>query len=63
MFKKQTPSEKLMKALKEAHSCSVDLRYSLNNDDQRMGQAFNFNLRISELLRDVGNNFRLQELS
>jgi len=62
MFNKKTKAQNLMGALENAHSASVKLRKSLDNDDLRIKQAFDFSLRISEILRDVGNDFRLNEL-
>ena len=59
---KKTITKKLMDSLEEAHSLSVDLRKSLHSDDERMKMAFDINFRISLLLRDIGNNFRLKEL-
>ena len=59
---KKSISKNLMDSLKEAHSLSVDLRKSMHFDDERMKLAFDISFRISLLIRDIGNNFRLEEI-
>lgn len=53
--------KKLMEAIKKAHIISIDFRKSMKHEED-LKVAFNISFRLSQLLNEIGINFRIKEI-